>query len=207
MLKIWGRSNSSNVQKVLWVCADLGIDFDRLDVGGKFGGNDQPGYRAMNPNGLVPTIQDGDLIVWESNTICRYLCNTRRGGAALYPTEPGLRSQVERWMDWQLSKLNTPLAALMWGYYRTPEDKRDKATLEKFREDAIGLWRILETLLESQPYLAGDAFTLADIVTGIWLHRWYLYPIERPDMPKLKAWYARLETRPGFVAHIAGPIS
>ena len=142
MLKIWGRTNSSNVQKVLWTCADLGIPYERVDWGGKFGGNDDPAYRAMNPNGLVPTVQDGEIILWESNTIIRYLCNTRNG-ASLYPADAGKRSRVERWMDWQLSKLNTPMAAMLWGYYRTPPDKRDSAALEKCRSDAITLWHLL----------------------------------------------------------------
>ena len=102
MLKIWGRASSSNVQKVLWCCAELDIEFERVDVGGPFGGNRDPEYLAMNPNGLVPTVKDGDLVMWESNTICRYLAATRNG-EHLYPRDPAARTHVERWMDWQLA--------------------------------------------------------------------------------------------------------
>ncbi len=113
MLKIWGRTTSSNVQKVLWCCTELGIEYDRVDLGGPFGGNQDPEYLVMNPNGLVPTVKDGDLILWESNTICRYLCTTR-SGERLYPTAPAARSHVERWMDWQLSNVGAPMGALLF---------------------------------------------------------------------------------------------
>jgi glutathione S-transferase len=205
MLTIWGRTTSSNVQKVLWVCTDLGIEYKRLDVGGKFGGNDAPSYRAMNPNGLVPTVKDGDLIIWESNTILRYLCAVYRG-EALHPRDPAQRSQVERWMDWQLSRLNTPLAGLLRGYYRTPEAQRDPAALARHRLEAIGLWDMVERHLVDRNYLAGADFTLADIGIGIWAHRWFQYPIERPVLPNINRWFARVQSRPGFAAHVAGPI-
>lgn len=205
MLTIWGRTTSSNVQKVLWVCTDLGIPYERLDWGGQFGGNDAPAYRAMNPNGLVPTVKDGELVIWESNTIMRYLCAVY-GGVALHPTDPAQRTHVERWMDWQLSRLATPLAALLRGYYRTPEPQRDFPTLARFRIEAIALWEMVEHQLEAQDYLAGDTFTLADIGVGIWAHRWFRYPIERPNLSALTKWYLRLQQRPGFAAHVAGPI-
>jgi len=206
MLTIWGRTTSSNVQKVLWLCTELGIEYERLDWGGKFGGNDAPSYRAMNPNGLVPTVKDGELIIWESNTILRYLCAVY-GGAALHPTDPAQRSQVERWMDWQLSRLNAPLGGLLQGYYRTPEPQRDFPTLARYRLEAIALWEMVERQLDAHDYLAGDAFTLADIGIGIWAHRWFQYPIERPESLNLSRWYARLQPRPGFAAHVAGPVS
>ena len=98
MLKIWGRTTSSNVQKVLWCCAELGLEYERVDLGGPFGGNQDPEYLALNPNGLVPTVKDGDLVMWESNTICRYLCTTH-GGERLYPKDPAARTHIERWMD------------------------------------------------------------------------------------------------------------
>lgn len=205
MLTIWGRTTSSNVQKVLWVCTDLGVAYERLDWGGKFGGNDAPTYRAMNPNGLVPTVKDGELVIWESNTIMRYLCAIY-GGATLHPTDAPQRTRVECWMDWQLSRLNTPLAGLLRGYYRTPEPQRDFPALTRYRIEAIALWEMVERQLMGQDYLAGDSFTLADIGIGIWAHRWFLYPIERPELPALAKWYQRLQQRPGFAAHVAGPI-
>ncbi|HVY59913.1 MAG TPA: glutathione S-transferase N-terminal domain-containing protein [Xanthobacteraceae bacterium] len=203
-IRIWGRKSSLNVQKVLWCCVELGIEFDRIDWGGTFGGNDDPDYRAMNPNGRVPTIRDGDRIVWESNTILRYLCATR-DGARLLPTEPYRRSEIERWMDWQLAALNPSMTTLLLGYYRTPADKRDAAALENARKLAIVQWTIVEKWLEGRDYLADD-FTLADIGNGILVHRWHSYPIERPDLPRVRAWYERLSARPGFQAHVAGPV-
>ena len=206
MLKIWGRTNSSNVQKVLWCCAELGLDYERADWGGKFGGNDDPAYRAMNPNGLVPTVKDGELVIWEANTVMRYLCTTRNN-AKLYPADPGKRSHVERWMDWNLSRLTSPMSALLFGYYRTPPVQRDAAALEKSRLDAAALWAMADRQLEKQDYLAGADFTLADIGPGIWAHRWHNLPVERPKLPHLEAWFGRLAKRPGFIEHIAVPVS
>jgi len=206
MLTIWGRASSLNVQKVLWCCVELGIPFERIDWAGEYGGNDDPAYRAMNPHGRVPTIRDGDTIVWESNTILRYLCATH-GGARLHPERPVERSAVERWMDWQLAGLNPPMTALLLGYYRTPPDKRDAAGLETARQAAAGQWAIVEKWLEGRDYLAGPDLTLADIGSGILVHRWHTYPIVRPDFPRLKTWYDRLAERPGFRAHVAGPVS
>jgi glutathione S-transferase len=206
MLKIWGRTNSSDVQKVLSCCTELGLEFERVDWGGKFGGNDDPAYRAMNPNGLVPTVKDGDLIIWEANTVMRYLCATRNG-AKLYPADPGKRSHVERWMDWNLSRLTPPMAALLWGYYRTPPEQRDAAALGKSRETAIMLLTMLDNQVAKQDYLAGSEFTLADIGPGIWAHRWNSLPIDRPKLPHFDSWFGRVSKRPGFVAHIDGPVS
>jgi glutathione S-transferase len=206
MLKIWGRTTSSNVQKVLWTCAELDIAFERVDWGGPFGGNRDPAYRALNPNGLVPTVEDGDLVIWESNTILRYLCATR-GGEHLHPKDPALRTQVERWMDWQLASLAAPMSVMLLGYYRTPPEQRDPAALEAARRRAVELWSIVEGQLAGRDYLAGDAFTLADLCLGMFGHRWHVYPIERPGLPRLRAWYDRIAQRAGFVAHVAGPVS
>jgi glutathione S-transferase len=205
MLKIWGRKTSSNVQKVLWTCAELDIKFERVDWGGPFGGNNDPAYRAMNPNGLVPTVQDGDLVIWESNTICRYLC-AKHGGERLHPADPARRTHVERWMDWQLASLTAPMAAMLLGYYRTAPEKRDPAALETARKRAIDFWQMVEAQLARGDYLAGSTLTLADICVGIWGYRWHAYPIERPSLPRLKAWCDRLATSPGFQAHVAAPL-
>ena len=206
VLTIWGRKTSLNVQKVLWCCVELDIAFERIDWAGPFGGNDDPAYRALNPHGRVPTIKDGDTIVWESNSCLRYLCVTR-GGERLYPNDAAGRSQVERWMDWQLATLNPPMTTLLLGYYRTPEDKRNPAALEAARLQALEQWSILDNELAKRPFLAGNGMTLADIGNGILAYRWYNYPIERPQLPHVKAWHDRLIGRPGFAAHVAGPIS
>ena len=135
MLKIWGRATSSNVQKVLWCCAELGLEFERVDVGGPFGGNRDPEYLAMNPNGLVPTVKDGDLVMWESNTICRYLATTRNG-EHLYPRDPAARTHVERWMDWQLAVIGAPMGQLLFGLVRSTPETRDPAAIEGARRRA-----------------------------------------------------------------------
>jgi len=205
MLKIWGRATSSNVQKVLWTCTELGVPFERVDWGGPFGGNKDPRYLALNPNGLVPTVEDGELVIWESNTIMRYLC-AKHGGERLHPAQPARRTDVERWMDWQLASLTQPMAAMLLGYYRTPAEKRDPAALEASRLRAIDLWRIVEAQLGYGDYLAGPALTLADICVGIWAYRWHAYPIERPSLPRLKAWHERLGRSPGFATHVARPL-
>jgi|SRR5216683_3629469 glutathione S-transferase len=206
MIKIWGRSTSLNVQKVLWCCVELGIPFERVDWGGPFGGNDDPAYLAMNPNGRVPTIKHGDKIVWESNSILRYLCAVF-GGAHLHPIDPFRCSEVERWMDWQLATLNPPMTTMLIGYYRTAEEKRDAAALVAARREASRCWRIVENFIADRPYLTGSELSLADICNGILVHRWYSYPIERPELPNIDRWYQILSLRRGFQEHVLGPIA
>ena len=206
MLKIWGRKNSANVQKVMWGIGELGLPHERIDIAGAFGRNREPAYLGLNPNGLVPTLEDGDLVLWESNTILRYLCATY-GGARLHPADAFARSEVERWMDWQLASLNPAMTTMLIGYFRTPEDKRDAAALESARKEAIRCWTIVERFIAGRRYLCGGDLTLADIGNGILVHRWHNYPIERPELPNIKAWYQTLSLRPGFREHILGPIA
>ncbi len=160
MLKIWGRRTSSNVQKVLWCCVELDFQFERVDIGGPFGGNQDAEYLALNPNGLVPTIRDGDLVLWESNTICRYLAVTHKA-ERLYPAAPAARAYVERWMDWQLSTVGPPMGALLYGLIRSKPEQRDQAAIEAARRKALTAWSIVEDALENSPFLAGDDLTLA----------------------------------------------
>ncbi|MBV9522848.1 MAG: glutathione S-transferase family protein [Alphaproteobacteria bacterium] len=206
MLRIWGRANSSNVQKVLWACEELGIAFERIDAGGAFGKTNEAAYLEKNPNGLVPTVEDGETILWESNTILRYLATTRNA-EKLYPKEPVRRAMAERWMDWQLASLNPPMTVLLFGHYRTPPEKRDATALEEARRKAIGVWTILEGCLGENGFAAGTEFTLADLCLGIFVHRWHSYPIERPALPRLKRYYDRLAERAGYRKHVMGPIT
>ena len=206
MLKIWGRATSSNVQKVLWCCGELGIPFERVDLGGPFGGNQDAEYLALNPNGLVPTVQDGDLVLWESNTICRYLATTHRG-ERLYPAAPAARALVERWMDWQLSTLGPPMGALLYGLIRTKPEARDQAAIEAARRKAMVAWTIVEEALDGRSFLAGAELSLAEIVMGTLVYRWHAFPIERPPLKNLKAWYERMRARPAFKTHIEIPIT
>jgi glutathione S-transferase len=206
MLKIWGRKTSSNVQKVLWCCGELDIPFERVDIGGAFGGNQDTEYLALNPNGLVPTIRDGDLILWESNTICRYLASTRHG-ERLYPSAPAARAYVERWMDWQLSTIGPPMGALLYGLIRSKPEQRDHAAIEAARRKAVNAWTIVEDALDAAPFLAGTELTLAEIVMGTQVYRWHAFPIERPPLRKLKSWYERMRERSAFKTHIEIPIT
>src|SRR5262249_48999100 len=156
MLKIWGRASSSNVQKVLWCCAELELPFERVDVGGPFGGNRDPEYLRLNPNGLVPTGQDGDLIMWESNTICRYPASTRATGERIYPRDPGARTHVERWMDWQLAVIGGPMGQLLYGLVRSAPETRDAAAIEAARRRALSAWTIVDDELTGRRYLGSD---------------------------------------------------
>ncbi len=160
----------------------------------------------MNPNGLVPTVKDGDLVMWESNTICRYLCTTHNGGR-LYPAELAARTHVERWMDWQLSSIGPPMGALLFGLIRTRPEQRDQAVIEAARRKALTAWTIVEDALEGRPYLAGQELTLAEITLGTLVYRWHAFSIERPLLKNLKAWYERMRERPAFKQYIEIPIT
>ncbi len=207
MLKLWGRTSSSNVMKVLWTLTELGLDYDRIDAGGAFGRTKEPAYRAMNPMGLVPTIEEDDgWSAWESNSICRYLVNAHAPGSTLYPTEPRARAGVETWMDWQLGHLTAPLVTVFFTHVRQAEAERDWAAEKKAREDAGRLWKIVDRALEGKRFLCGDHVTLADIALGCWVHRWFALPIERPDLANLARYYETLKTRPGFITHVALPL-
>jgi glutathione S-transferase len=184
MIKIWGRTDSSNVQKVLWCCGELGVRFERLDWGGKFGGNQDPQYTAMNPNGLVPTIKDGDFVLWESNSIMRYL-NAKYGNGKLLPASPEGMANANRWMDWQLSALNPAIVPLFWNLIRTPEAKRDPGAIKNALDKSSATWQMVENQLTRNPYLGGDDFTIADIPAGVWAYRWFNLPIERPKFEVL----------------------
>jgi glutathione S-transferase len=208
MLKIWGRANSSNVMKVLWLCEELGQPFERIDAGGAFGRTKEPDYLAKNPNALVPTIEEPDgFALWESNAILRYLARSRDGGAHFYPANVRDAADVDRWMDWQLSALNAPMTTVFFTYVRIPEPERDYAATAKARDAAERLWAMVDARLQRQDFVCGSKLTLADIALGPYIHRWFALPIERAAMPALAAWYARLKARPGFAQHLAGPLS
>ena len=205
MLRILGRRTSSNVEKVLWTATELGIPFTREDVGGPFGGNRTPDYLAMNPNGLVPTVIDGDLVMWESNSVCRYICN-KFGGDRLYPKAPERRVLIERWMDWQLSVVVPAVVPLFMLLVRTPEDKRDPAIVAKLAGDAEAPFKILERHLAGRKYLEGEDATLADIGPAIWTYRWFTLGYGDRN-GNLGAWYRRMTERPAFREHIMIPLA
>jgi glutathione S-transferase len=206
MLKIWGRTNSINVQKVLWCCAELNLKYDRVDAGGKFGVNNTPEYLAMNPNGLVPTINDDGLILWESHAIVRYL-SRKHGNGNLWPDDARACANADRWMEWYSTTLWHNLRPVFWNLVRTEPAKRDMKVVEDARRKMADNLKMVELNLADGPYMAGSAFTMGDIPMGVALHRWYLMPIERPDYPRLAAYYERLKQRPAFAQHCAAPLS
>jgi glutathione S-transferase len=206
MLKIWGRPDSSNVQKVLWCCDELGLAYERVDLGGAFGGNDAASYRALNPNGLVPTIEDGDFVLWESNSIVRYLVDRYDARGLLNPSTAEGRGNASRWMDWQLTTISRCMFPLFQGLYRLPPEKRDPDQIESARRQAGEVWTILDRHLGSRRFVDGDRFSLGDIPPGVWIHRWLNMPIERPGLPHLRAWYARLGERPPYRTHVMIPL-
>lgn len=203
-LTIWGRHTSANVQKVLWAADELGLAYDRIDVGGKFGGNDTPDYRAMNPNGLIPVLRDSDgSIHWESNSVLRYL-GARYGGGPLWPADPVARSLADRWMDWATSLIGEPMRVLFWGIVRDPA-AADLNAMTRAEELAATYWTRLDAHLASQPFVAGEQFTLGDIPAACQLHRWMVFPVTRPRLPHLEAWYGRLQERSGYRQHVMIP--
>ena len=206
MLTLWGRTNSINVIKVLWALDEIGLKYERKEAGGQFGVVDTPAYKAMNPNSRVPTIVDDDgTVLWESNTIVRYLA-ARYGQPALYPPYPPSRAKAEMWMDWQLASL-ADMTVVFWQLIRTPADKRDMPAVERSRKALEPVWAIVDRHLADKRYLAGDEFTVGDIPVGCMTHRWLSLPIERPSYKNLLAWYERLKQRPGYVKHVAVPLT
>ena len=198
MLKIWGRKNSSNVRKALWIAEELGLDYESLNAGGPFGINDQPEYLAKNPNGVVPMIEDGEFVLWESNTIVRYLAAQYAPDSAFYPASPKARAQAEKWMDWATSTLAAPFRPVFWGVVRTPADKQDWTQINAAKAEVERLLSIVDNALAGQPYLSGDEFGVGDIPLGCFAYPWFEMPIERRELPHLKAWYERLQQRPAY---------
>jgi len=204
MLKIWGRANSINVQKVLWCCDELDLKYERIDAGGPFGFPED--YRSMNPNALVPTISDDGFTLWESNAIVGYLCS-KHGSGTLYPEDLQERADAERWMDWQLGTLWAALRPVFLGLVRTPPEERDEAAIEAARRRTADAWDILEAHLEGRDYALGEDFTMADIPLGVSIYRWLELPVERPRIPNLEAYYEKLAERPAFRELVMLPLT
>jgi len=199
MLKIHGRNNSINVQKAMWAVGELGVPHQRIDVGGAFGKNKEPDYLAMNPNGLVPTLQDGDFVLWESNAIIRYLA--RREGK-LIPADPKAAAMAEQWMDWQQTVYNPSIGPVFWNMIRTPPDKRDMALVERQKAAAIAAAQILDARLGKSTYVAGERFSIGDIPVGATTFRVRALVPGRPALPNLERWYAAISARQAFKDHI-----
>ena len=207
-LKIWGRPNSVNVQKVLWCLRELDLAYERIDAGMQFGRNDEPDYLAMNPNGRVPTLVDGDYVLWESNSIMRYLCLAYGKGTPIYPEAPRQRAAVDRWLDWTLSTVQPVDRPVFWALVRTPPEQRDMAAIQKDADAEAVVWRIADHHLATRRFIEGDEFTIADIAIGAYARRWLgVEGIIRPKQPHLERWLKNLASRPGFAEFIARPMS
>ena len=205
MLTVWGRRSAFNVQKVLWLIDELGLDRRHIEAGGSFGGLDAPEFRAMNPHGKVPVIDDGGTAVWESHAILRYLA-ARYGQDAFWSETPARRSQSDRWMDWSQTTLQPDfLRGIFWGFFRTPEGQRDLPAIETKIALCARHFQLLDGLLADRRFLLGEALTLADIPIGTCLYRYFNIEIERPPVPHVEAWYKRLQERPGYRKHVMVP--
>lgn len=205
MIRVWGRTTSSNVMKVLWLLDELGLPYERIDAGGAFGRTAAPKYRAMNPPGLVPTLEEDGFALFESNAILRYLCNAHAPGSHWYPAAPRERGEVDAWLDIQQTGLATPQGRWFAALVRTPPDKRDPAAIAAAAADAGKVWAMVDTKLKGRDFICGAQPTIADLAFGPSVHRWFVLPIDRPDLPALRGWYDRLLTRKPFVAHCAQP--
>lgn len=195
MLRVLGRATSGNVQKVIWLLEEIGLPYKREDYGRQFNNTGDAAYLKLNPNGKVPTLVDGDTVVWESNTILRYLCN-KQGGHALYPSDPAGRSQVERWMDWQLASLNNPYLGI-FKEAKKPAAERAASWAADAKELKTQL-DILEAGMGGQPWLAGPAISLADVCLGPIVHRCLDFPVDLPGLAGLRAWRDKVAARPAF---------
>lgn len=207
MLTLWGRKNSINVQKVLWTLAELGLEWERIDAGGAYGRTDEPAFAALNPNRKVPVLVDGPTVLWESNTILRYLAAAYDPGHRLLPADPAARARIEMWMDWQVGTLWTALRPVFIGLVRTPEAERDTAALAAGAAECGALFGLFEGWLEDRDYLGGAAFGLGDVPLGCTAWRYFSLPIERPPLPRVEAWFERLRQRPAFAEQVMQPLS
>jgi glutathione S-transferase len=202
MLKVWGRNTSINVQKVMWAVGELGLPHQRIDIGGPFGKNNEPAYLAINPNGLVPTLEEDDgFLLWESNAIVRYLAG-KYGAGTLEPGDIQARASAGRWMDWQLSVCAPAIHGLFWGLIRTPPEKRDQKEIDASRERTTAAMKILDAQLGRTRFVAGDAFSMGDIPVGLIAYRYRRLVPQRSGLAHLERWYLELEQRPAFAQHV-----
>jgi glutathione S-transferase len=203
MLKIWGRNTSSNVQKAMFAVGELGLAYERIDIGGAFGKNKDPAYLAMNPNGLVPTLEEEDgFLLWESNSIIRYLA-AKFGAGTLEPSDPRTRALASKWMDWQLSVLGPAITPVFWGMIRTAPEKRDHRAIDEGKVKTTAAVKILDEQFAKTRYAAGDTFSMGDIPIAVMCYRYRELVPERPAFPNFERWYAAIAARKAFRDHVS----
>jgi glutathione S-transferase len=205
-LKLWGRISSINVRKVMWTAQYLKLSIERVDAGGKFGLLDTPDYQRMNPNAMIPVLQDGDLTLWESNVIVRYLCEKYSLGN-LYPASSQSRFDAERWMDWQQSELNRATGPAFVQWFRTAPELRNATVIEDSTRKTQRWLAIVEAHLQDHAYMASDQLTMADIPLLCEVHRWWALPQPRPSYPAIERWYAPLLAHPASQGVLDLPVS
>lgn len=205
-LRLWGQPRSINVQKVLWALDELGLEFERIDAGGNFGRLEDADYLALNPNGLVPTLEDGGVALWESNAIVRYLF-AKYGTHPGFPSDHGLRGRADGWTDWGTGTFWAHVRPILVQLVRTPKEQRDAKLIENAERAATAAAEILNRELTKKAYVAGDHFTFGDIPVAAAAQRWLNLPIARPELTALQAWYARVKERPGFARWVDLPLT
>ena len=207
MLKLWGRNNSVNVQKAIWCLEELKLPYERIDAGMQYGVVNEPPFRAMNPNGLVPVIEDGGAVIWESNAIVRYLA-AKYGKGTMWAEDPAERAQSDKWMDWCATVYWPPMREVFWGLIRTPPEKRNPELIETSRKKAGEVLKILDAALSGSDYIAGKQLTIGDIPLGTISWRWFgIADLERVPLPNVEAWFERLSQREAFKKSVLLPLN
>lgn len=206
MLKIWGRRNSVNVKKVVWAVEEMGLPYELTEAGMSFGLTKEPWFLAMNPNGLVPVIQDGETTLWESNAIVRYL-GGQYGSGSLSPAGPAARAQADKWMDWSVTTLYPHFRDIFWNLVRERPENRDMQAVEKGCTRCGELLGMVDAVLARQPFLSGERLGIGDIPLGCYAYGYFELPISRPDLPNLTAWYQGLKARPAYRKAVVIPLT
>lgn len=201
MLKIWGRTSSINVQKVMWTVAELGLKHQQIDLGGKFGGLDTTEHLSRNPHGLIPVIEDGGTVIWESHAIIRYLAS-RYGEGSLWPADPTTRAAADMWIEWAQTTFQRNFIQLFWACYRTPPDEQDTQHIADLVTNCSEDFAHLNELLGDKPFVTGDSLTYGDIPIATQFYRYFTLDIERPAVPHVEAWYEWLQSSPTYSEHV-----
>lgn len=205
-VRLWGRASSVNVQKAIWALEELGLPYARIEAGGAHGVVGEAHYRAMNPNGLVPTLEEDGFVLWESNAILRYLANAHGGPLAL-PDAPRARARIDQWLDWQATAFTPAMRDAFIGLVRTPAERRDAGAIEASRAASETCAALLDRHLSDTPFVAGETFGIADIAVGCAAHRWRLLPLAREERPHLARWLERLAQRSASSSVLTLPLS
>ena len=205
-LKLWGRASSGNVQKALWALDELGLAYEHIEAGGAHGIVGDASYRALNPNGLVPTLEENGFVLWESNAILRYLAHAHGGPLAL-PEAPRARALIDQWLDWQATAFTPAMRDAFLQLVRVASERRDPRMVEASRANSERNAALLDRHLADTPFVAGDTFSIADIAVGLAAHRWFQLPLEREERPNIRRWLEGLAQRPASSAVLSLPLT